>query len=267
MQIIKVPYINGLGKTKSCEKAGNAILSALKEIYSSESGKPIDTQLLDLEEIHLNNDDLESSSKLIYKNSLQAFDKPKVLFLGGDHSISFSIGRAFLKHCNDNKKEPCLIVFDSHPDCMKPVDEKFPTHEEWLSTLVEAGFPAKNIMLVGIRNSWKDEITYVKENKIRVMDINNILLDIENACDTIMEFSNGRELYLSIDIDIVDPCFAPGTGYLEPGGLTSRQLLYLIQRINKMKNLKGIDIVEINLEKDKDNLTVRLGAKILAELL
>lgn len=265
MQIIKIPRINGLGKTKGCEKAGNAVLEALKEVYSSEQGKPIDSRLLDLEEIHLNNSNLENSGNLIYKNSLEALDKERVIFLGGDHSISFSIGRAFLKHCHDNNKKPCLIVFDSHPDCMPPGD--FPTHEEWLRALIEAGFPAENVMLVGIRNSWKDEIIFIKKNRIRVMDINNILLDIENSCDTIMEFSNGKELYLSIDIDVVDPSFAPGTGYLEPGGLTSRQLLYIIQRMNKMKNLKAIDIVEINPSLDKDGITVKLGAKILGELL
>lgn len=269
MQIIKIPGINGLGKTKGCERAGNAILEALKEIYSSEQGKPIDARLLDLEEIHLDNSNLEASNQLIYENSLEALDKERVIFLGGDHSISFSIGRAFLDYCKNNNREPCLIVFDSHPDCMKPTDKNFPNHEEWLRGLIEKGFSPENILLVGIRNSWKDEITFIKKNRIRVMDINNILLDIEDTCDIIMEFASGKELYLSLDIDVVDPAFAPGTGYLEPGGLTSRQLLYIIQRMNKMKNLKAVDIVEINPEKDKafENITVKLGAKILGELI
>jgi agmatinase len=267
MQIIKVPGVNGLGKTRGCEKAGNAVLETLKEIYSSESEKPIDVRLLDLEEIHINNDDLELSNKLIYKNSLQVFDKPKVMFLGGDHSISFSIVRAFLDFCKTKEKEPCLIVFDSHLDCMKPVDEKFPTHEEWLRGLVEAGFPSQNIILVGVRNSYRAEISFIKEKAIRVMDMHALFLDIENACDTIMEFASGKELYFSLDVDVVDPSFAPGTGYKEPGGLTSRQLIYLIQRINKMKNLRAVDIVEINPNKDIENMTVKLGAKILGEFL
>lgn len=265
MQIIKVPSINGLGKTKGCEKAGNAVLDMLKEIYSGESGKPIDVQLLDLEEIHLNNDDLELSNKLIYKNSLQAFDKSKVLFLGGDHSISFSIAKAFLEHCKIKEKSPCLIVFDAHPDCMPPIKE--PTHEEWLRGLIEKGFPSENVMLVGVRNSYKDEIIFLAEKGIKVISMNQLLLSLEDTCDTIMEFALGKQLYVSIDIDVVDPVFAPGTGYKESGGLTSRQLLYLVQRINKMKNLKAIDLVEINPEKDVDGATVKLGAKILGEFL
>ncbi len=266
--IVKVPGINGLGKTNGCEKAGNAIIKALGEIHSNEGGIPIDVSLLDLEEIHLDNSNLELSNNLIYKNSLEFFEtKPKIIFLGGDHSISYSIGKAFLEHCKEKGKEPCFIVFDSHPDLMPPMKE--PTHEEWLRKIIEEGFPAENILLVGIRNSDVKEINFLKKNKIRTMDINKLLLNIEDVCDTIMEFSNGKELYVSIDIDVIDPAFAPATDYTVSGGLTSREFLYLIQRINKIKNLKAIDIVEINAEKDKeyDNITVKLGAKILAELI
>jgi arginase family enzyme len=91
--------------------------------------------------------------------------------------------------------------------------------------------------------------------------------DIDNIADTILEFTAGKEVYVSIDIDVVDPSFAPSTGYQVPGGLTSRQLIYILQRMNKIQNFKAVDIVEINSEKDETGLTVKLGAKILAELL
>lgn len=265
MQIIKVPGINGLGKTKGCEKAGNAILVSLKEIYSNEQGKPIDTNTLDLEEIHIDNDNLDLSAKLIYENSLEALDKDRVIFLGGDHSISYNIGDAFLSYCKNNGKEPCLIVFDSHPDLMPPL--KNPTHDGWLRALIEKGFPSKDILLVGLRNCDQEEIKYLAEKKIRSINLDSISVNIEDICDTIMEFSSGKQLYLSIDIDVVDPVFAPGTGYRETGGLTSREMLYLVKRLNKIKSLKAIDIVEINPDLDKDGMTVKLGAKILGELL
>ena len=266
MFIVKVPGINGLGKTKGCEKAGNAILNALKKIYTNESGKPIDVQRLDLEEIHVDNSDLEMKNKLIYKNSFKAFEtKPKTVFLGGDHSISYSTTRAFFDYCQTNGKPPCLIVFDAHADCMNPMKE--PTHEEWLRALIEDGFPVENILLVGARNLWAEELEFLKKHKIRIITINQLIEDLQDTCEIIMEFSNNKELYVSIDIDVIDPGFAPATGYKEPGGLTSRQFIYLIQRINKIKNLRAIDIVEINPEKDIDGMTVKLGAKILGELI
>ena len=266
MYIVKVPAINGLGKTKGCEKAGNAILDSLKTIYSNEQGKLIDVKLLDLAEIHVDNSDIEKSQKLIYQNSLKMFEThPKTIFLGGDHSISYSTTKAFLDHCNKESKQPCLIVFDAHADCMPSMKE--PTHEEWLRKLVEEGFPVENILLVGVRNMWRDEIEFLAKKKIKQIKINSILEDIDNIADTIMEFSSNKDLYVSVDIDIIDPGFAPATGYQEPGGLTSRQFLYLIQRINKIKNLRGIDLVEINPDKLGNELTVKLGAKILSELL
>lgn len=263
--IVKVPGINGLGKTKGCEKAGNAILESIKNIYSNEKGVPIDIKNLDLEEIHLDNSNLKLTSKLIYENSLEAFEeKPKTIFLGGDHSVSYPITKAFLDNCRKQKTKPCLIIFDAHPDCMPPMKE--PTHEEWLRKIIEEGFPSENILLIGTRNSSKEEIIFLKKNNIKIIDMNQFITDIEDACDFIMEFSNGKELYVSIDIDAIDPAFAPATGYQEPGGLTSREFIYLIQRINKIKTIRAFDIVEINPEKDKE-ITVKLGAKILAELL
>ena len=68
MFVVRVPGINGLGKTNGCERAGNEILRTLKEIYSNEEGKPIDLRLLDLEEIHLDNRNIELSNDLIYRN-------------------------------------------------------------------------------------------------------------------------------------------------------------------------------------------------------
>ena len=266
MFIVKVPGINGLGKTEGCERAGNAVLNSLKEIHSNEEGAPIDVKLLDIEEIHLDNFNLESTNELIYKESLKIFEtKPKTIFLGGDHSISYSTARAFFEHCKKAGKEPCLIVFDAHADCMQAMKE--PTHEEWLRALIESGFPAENILLVGVRNLWKDELVFLREKNIRRISVNQLQENLQDICDTIMEFSNGKELYVSVDIDVIDPAFAPATGYPEPGGLTSREFIYLIQRINKIKNLQAVDIVEINPEKDKDGSTVKLGAKILSELL
>ncbi len=284
--IVKVPGINGLGKTKGCENAGNEILKVLKnEIYSNEKGNIVDFDNLDLEEIHLDNDNIFLSNKFVYENSFKIFENlgklKKVIFLGGDHSISYSLTRAFFDFCQGSSlslgKEPCLIVFDAHPDCMSLIDskenlnksenKKSPTHEEWLRALIEDGFPTENILLVGVRNSYFEEINFLKKNNIRMISMNQLLGNLEDSCDIIMEFSKDKNLYVSIDIDVIDPCFAPATGYKEPGGLTSREFIYLIQRINKIKNLKALDIVEINPIKEGNKLTIKLGAKILAEIL
>jgi agmatinase len=257
MLLIKVPGLNGLSKTKGSRDAGNAIISSLD---SKKPGK--------IEEIHVDNDNLEEQNRLIYENSLEFLkNENKIVFLGGDHSISFSIGKAFLEYCKNEEKESCLIVFDAHADCMKPGKE--PTHEEWLRGLVEQGFPAENVLLVGARKTWKEEEEFLKEKKIRQISISNLSNNLEEVTDTIMEFSSGKKLYVSLDIDVVDPAFAPATGYKEVGGLTSSQIIYIISRLSKMKNLKAVDIVEVDVEKDKkhDHITTKLASKLLGELL
>ena len=273
--VVKVPGVNGLGKTKGTRNAGNAVLNELNSINYNEQGNVINSKLLDIEEIHVDNNNLEEAEGLIYENSLEMFEtKNKIIFLGGDHSISYSTGRAFLYYCNKNRKDAKLIVFDAHADVITPKGhEIMPSHKEWLRTLIEKGFKPSNILLVGIRNLDSTESIFLKENKIRVIQMNQFLNDLEDTCDIIMEFANlnnkESEVYLSLDIDVIDPAFAPSTRYAEPGGLTSREFLYIIQRLNRVRNLKAIDLVEINSEEDKtlNNITLKLGAKILAELI
>jgi arginase family enzyme len=268
MKIIKIPQINGLGKTNGCEDAPEKILESLRNFYTNESGKIISIKNLDIEKINISGDDLIEDNYLINKESFKALkNNSRILFLGGDHSISYPSVRGFFDYCKSLEKEPCLIIFDAHPDCMKPVDSKIPTHEEWLRAIIEFGFPAENILLVGVRNSWKDELDFLKREKIRIMNMGELILDLEDKCDTIMEFAKNRELYVSFDVDFVDPVFVPGTAYHEPGGVTSRQFLYLIQRIVKMKSLRAVDIVEINPKKDIDDVSVEFGAKVLGELI
>ena len=275
MRIVKVPFINGLGKTKGCELAGEAVLNALSEIHSNEQGKIIDVKLLDIADIKVDNSNVEESTNKIYEEASRIIGRgDKTMFIGGDHSISYSTVKAFFDSVRNEGKKPCLVIFDAHVDLMPPMSE--PTHEEWLRALIEdseVNFPAENILIIGARNLYKSEIEYMNKKKIKTITMNQITeVGIHEMCDSIMEFAQGRdkELYLSIDIDALDPVYAPATGYKEPGGLTTREFLYILQRINKLKNLRIIDIVEINEKKDKESfhgVTVRLGAKILSEFL
>ncbi len=267
MFVVKVPGLDGEGKTKGCEKAGIEVLKSLKELSFNEEGEEIDTKKLDLEEIHLDNSNLELSNRLIYKNAFNAFEeKPKTIFLGGDHSITHSLVKSFFDYCGKEHRDPCLIVFDSTPNLKSMDKEGYPSNHCWLRSLIELGFPPKNILLVGIRNFNPEEIEFMHDKKIRNISMNQILEDISDTADIITEFSRGRELYVSIDFSFIDPVFAPGVLDSNVGGVNSREFIYLIQRVNKIKNLRAIDLVEINPEKDSSGKSVKLGAKILGEL-
>ena len=231
MKIVKINKVDGRLETKGCSKAADEVIKQLSNILLSENFKKLDYTIEDEGD----------------------------LYLGGDHSNSYT---NFIKSNCDG-----LLIFDAHPDVYQ--DFNIPTHQDWLKFLIDENKVKKeNVILAGIRSFDKKEIDYLKENKIKYFDMKKIFeLGIKESCDLIMENAkNFNKLYLSIDIDAVDPAFAPGTGYAEPGGLTSREMIYFVQRLKLLKNLKKVDIVEVNLEKDINNQTAKLVAKLIWEL-
>lgn len=253
MIIVKVESSQGsLNKNIGCEKAPDKILESIKEIYLNEKGE--EKKYL-IKELKLPQNNIEETNEILENVEGD-------IFLGGDHSITYPLFKSLAK----NHKNPGLIIFDAHPDCENNFQP--PTHEDFNKVLIENNILKKeNLILVGTRNFHKKEMDFIKSNKIKNYSMNK-LENIHEICDLIMEEANRFDaLYLSIDIDVLDPAFAPGTGYPEPGGLTTRQLIYFIQRIKNMKNLKRMDLVEVNPDKDINNLTVKTASKILMELL
>lgn len=226
MLIVKVPYVNGLGKTKGCERAPDILTK-------------------NAEEIKVDNCNVKESIDGIYKEACQILKKKeKVLFIGGDHSISYPLVKAFAK---TSKKKKCLVVFDAHADCMKPMKE--PTHEEWLRAIVEEKLMDK-VILIGMRKIEPEEEMFLEKRK-------EVLIND-------FDFPNDCEIYLSIDIDVFDPSIAPATGYLEPNGMNKEKFFSLIEKIKD--KVRAIDLVEINPEKDLNNKTVNLALDIIKKL-
>jgi formiminoglutamase len=252
MKIVKVCSSQGsLGKNLGCEKAPDLILEELKSIEFNEWKRKISFSV-DNAKINPNNID---------ETNLNLEKQQGDIFLGGDHSITYSLFKGFAT----GKSNVGLLIFDAHPDCSLYV--KSISHEDFVRKLVDEGVLKKeNLIYVGLRKFGKSEVEFLKG--VKSFDMKDVFLNFNEVCDTIMELCMGfKEFYLSLDIDVLDPAFAPGTGYLEPGGMSIRELLYFISRIKLLKNLKRIDLVEVNPDKDIKGITVKNAAKILSELL
>lgn len=259
MKIIKIPFSKGgLGKTAGCELAPDRIVDNLDNFYLNEAGfKPI----FDIEELKVDQDNIETTNENIQTKISQL--KEKAILLGGDHSITYATFKAFAK----NNPGAGLIILDAHPDCES--DVQTPSHEDFLRSLIHENIvPKEKVILIGIRNWDGPEKEFLEANNIRYFSMKKITLNtLHDIIDTITETArNWPSVYLSIDIDVADPAFAPGTGYQEPGGLSSRELVYAIQRFKLLKNLKLADIVEINPKKDINDTTSILAAKLVVEL-
>lgn len=251
MKVFKVKYA-GLGKGSPL--APDIVENALKELYVNEEGF---VNNLDFIDIKIDPNNIDSTMDSISDNV-----QDRCIVLGGDHSITYGAFKRFVKE-NPN----CgLIVFDAHADCM---DNIRVTQENYLSVLINEGMlKASNVIIIGLRNWHSNEIEFLKQNKILFFNMKKVFdFGVKEVCDVVMEKAlEWNKVYVSIDIDAVDPAFAPGTGYSEPGGLSSRELIYFLQRIKKMRNIGMFDLVEINPSKDVNEMTVKLGAKILKEI-
>lgn len=239
--LVKVPSSEGnLKKNLGCEKSPDEIV---KELGSG----------FEIEEVKVIKGNLDKTFKNIEKIK-------GAIFVGGDHSITYASFKGFAK----DKENPGLLIFDAHLDCDNYTETA--THEDFVRKLIDENVVKKdNVIIVGVRKMFKVEEYFTREMKIFRM--RNMFNNIENVCDGVMELCREfSDLYLSIDIDVVDPAFAPGTGYQEPGGLSSSELLYFVRRLKLLKNLKRADIVEVNPKKDVNKRTIKLVAKIINEL-
>jgi len=259
MKVIKIPFsAGGLEKTSGTELAPDKVVNELKQIFLNEQGvKPE----FSLESVNVTNLNITETNENIYSHIMQNDEVP--IILGGDHSITYACFKAFSKQFDN----PGIVVFDAHPDCENNFSP--PTHEDFLRVLIEEGYLKRsNVILVGLRSWHRNEYDYLKQNKIKFFSMKEVVNEgIKEVSESVMSAAlNFGSLYVSIDIDVLDPVFAPGTSYLEPAGLSSRELIFFLHRLTNLKSLKAFDLVEINPKLDINNLTSRTGAKIISEL-
>ncbi len=236
LKLVSVPAINGLGMTKGTEE----FPSLVSDIS---------------EEISVDNSNVEEQQQKIYEESKRFFTDKGAMFVGGDHSISYPLTKAFF----EKNPEASLVVLDAHPDLMPPMQE--PAHEEWLRALVErTNIIPKNIFVVGVQkdsiNVDKREIDFAKEKEI------NLIYSGENTSEFLKNLE-GKKIYLSIDVDFFDKSVIQATGYQEENGFSEEEGLKLIKNIFSKTEVLGGDIVEINPRKAGIDKTKEVVNKIL----
>lgn len=176
----------------------------------------------------------------------------KIFTLGGDHSITFPIIKAHFE------KYPKLDILhiDAHSDLYDHFEGDHHSHACPFARIMENGLAVK-LVQVGIRTLNTHQAEQAEKFNVEIHQMKNLDLS------TIPKFKN--PLYISLDMDGFDPAFAPGVSHHEPGGLTSRQVLDLIQSIET--EVIGADIVEYNPNRDFQNMTAFLAAKMMKEIL
>jgi arginase len=182
----------------------------------------------------------------------QLLQYPKLLCLGGDHSITYPVIKAYAE------KYPALHIlqFDAHGDLYEDFDGNPYSHASPFARIMENGL-AKSVCQAGLRSLTPHQRQQAAKWGIRQIEMKDWPVDFINTLK--------GPLYISLDIDALDPAFAPGVSHHEPGGLSVRDVLNVIQALDK--EIIGADIVEYNPLRDHHNMTAMVAYKFMKELM
>jgi arginase len=178
--------------------------------------------------------------------------RARVISLGGDHSITYPLLRAYGQAYPDLT----LIHLDAHPDLYRELDGNPYSHACPFARIMEEKL-ARRLVQVGIRTLTGHQREQARRFGVEMIEMR----EIHRVADLRVE----GPFYLSLDLDCLDPAFAPGVSHYEPGGLSTREVLNIIHRLPG--NLVGADIVEYNPERDPQGITAMVAGKLLKEIL
>ncbi|MGN8646432.1 agmatinase [Gracilibacillus sp. HCP3S3_G5_1] len=199
------------------------------------------------------------SLTMIRKYVDQILEKGKFpLGLGGEHLVSWPIIEAMYEKYPDL----AVIHIDAHADLREEYEGEPLSHSTPIRKVCKKIGP-ENVFSFGIRSGDREEFRYAEESGMYMAKF-----DVAEPLKEILPRLAGRPVYVTIDIDVLDPAFAPGTGTAEAGGITSKELLEAIHLIARSAiNVVGADLVEVAPNYDPSEQTVIAASKFVREIL
>ena len=193
------------------------------------------------------------------------------VILGGDHTVTLPDATGVARHVGWGRVS--LIHFDAHADTGDTQFGSLYGHGTPMRRLIESGaVRGDRFLQIGLRGYWPEPPTlaWMAQQQMRSFEMSEIVSRGLDACLT-EAFAIATDecdgIFLSVDVDVVDPGMAPGTGTPEPGGLTGRQLLDAVRRIAMELPLAGIDVVEVAPPFDHAEVTAYLANRVVLEAL
>lgn len=252
LAILGIPFDGNSSYMRGPAEAPAAIREALRCDSTNtwaENGTDIGGQLHDLGDVRFqaSADPMHAISEFV-GGALDENFRP--IILGGDHSLTYATVRAFAKaHPNLT-----ILHFDAHPDLYEEFQGSRYSHACPFARIMEAKL-ARRLVQVGIRTANVHQREQAKRFAVETLEMKSWrgkLPKLESP------------VYVSFDMDVLDPAFAPGVSHHEPGGMTTREAIAAIQSISA--TIVGADVVELNPQRDSLGITAMCAAKIVKEL-
>lgn len=229
-------------------------------------------EVVDFGDAHCPHGDIETSHANIRQRVHEVASRRIVpIVLGGDHSITLPSATAVADAYGHGKVG--IVHFDAHADTADRIDGNLLSHGTPMRRLIESGaVPGTHFVQVGLRGYWppREVFDWMAARGMRWFTMQEIWERGFRAvmADAIAHASSMAEyLYLSIDIDSLDPSYAPGTGTPEPGGIVAADLLRMVREICREQHVVGVDIVEVAPAYDVSELTVNVAHRLAFECL
>ena len=221
------------------------------EDYSPVYDKHLDdVKFFDAGELEFPLGNTKKSMDLIEKNARIIFESgKKYLGIGGEHLVTYPA----VKACKEKYPDLAVIHFDAHTDLRQDYLGEKLSHASVMRRIGETvGF--ENIKQIGIRSGLKEEFELMKKFNTLVNNSNDL-----------KEFK-GKKIFLTIDVDVLDPAYMPGTGTPEPDGLTYREFAEWIKFLQDF-DIVGADVVELAPDYDKSEVSTAVVTKIIRDVL
>jgi agmatinase len=195
------------------------------------------------------------------------------IILGGDHSVTYANGTGLARaHGNGTFG---IAHFDAHADTATSNAGALHGHGTPMRRLIESGaVPGDRFVQIGLRGYWPgpETVAWMREQNMKTFLMSEIVeRGLRPVVDDAVASARGHDnlgIFISVDVDVVDPGFAPGTGTPEPGGITSRELLDTVRRLARELPVVGADIVEVSPPYDgPGQITAFMANRVVLEIL
>ncbi|MFM9878579.1 MAG: agmatinase [Rhodoglobus sp.] len=189
--------------------------------------------------------------------------------IGGDHSITWPAATAVAEHHGFGNVT--MIHFDAHADTANIIEGNLASHGTPMRRLIESGaIPGDKFIQVGLRGYWpgEEDQQWMRDHRLRHFMMQEFWeRGTKAVLDDVVAAANerGDKTYISIDIDVLDPGFAPATGTPEPGGFAPIDLLRIIRRLVLETDVVAFDVMEVAPAYDHADLTVNVAHRLIWE--
>ncbi len=202
----------------------------------------------------------------VEERATEALQHPQALFLGGDHSVTIPLMRAFDRFVDGPFG---VLHFDSHPDLFDVYEGHHWSHACTERRALElSGLDPQQLVFVGLRSLCQEEWDFLKAHpEIPYYTARQCYQrGIEAIAEEVVErLEDVQAVYFTLDIDGLDPAYAPGTGTPEGGGLTTRDLLELVRVVFQRLPIQALDVVEVAPPLDQADITAFAALKVIYE--